>query len=388
MNRKIITAIVVAIVVLILGSNTFYTIAENEQIVVVQFGKVLRLERASGLNWKVPFLEQIVRYDERWIDWDGDPNQITTRDKRYIAIDAFARWRIADPLVFIEKLRDEISAQGRLDDIIDSATRNIIANNDLIEAIRTTDRQFVLSAEEKSIRKKRTPLTVPSAEAAAAVQSIGHIPSVIDALDTDDTDAKTPDADTDGATDSDTDTPKANDGAQEEQVANAEDSADDDDEDDQIQYIIHHGRVKLTQMIQARASAEAAKLGIELKDVQIKRINYVASVQASVFDRMISERRKVATRMRSEGEGLSAEILGRKERELKVIRSEAYRIAEEIKGEADAEAAHIYAQAYQKDPELYEFLKTLETYRQTIGDDAWLLLTTSSDYGRYIKAMK
>jgi len=122
--------------------------------------------------------------------------------------------------------------------------------------------------------------------------------------------------------------------------------------------------------------------------VRLKRIDYIDSVQQSVFDRMISERLKVAARLRSQGDGLSAEILGRKERDLKEIQSGAYRKAEEIKGRADAEAAAIYASAYKKDPELYRFLKTLESYRQTLGDKTWLLLTTESDFGGYFKTAR
>jgi HflC protein len=152
-------------------------------------------------------------------------------------------------------------------------------------------------------------------------------------------------------------------------------------------YEIVVGRKKLTALIVEKASEQAAKLGIELKDVQVKRIDYIESVQAKVFARMISERRRVAEAFRSQGQGLSAEILGRKERELKNIRSDAYRQAEEIRGVADAKAAAIYAQAYERDPELYEFLKTLESYRQTIDGNTWLLLTTDADYARRMSKM-
>jgi membrane protease subunit HflC len=111
-------------------------------------------------------------------------------------------------------------------------------------------------------------------------------------------------------------------------------------------------------------------------------------VQTKVFDRMVSERQRVAEAFRSQGQGQSAEILGKKERELKTIRSEAYRQAQEIRGRADAEAAAIYAEAYKADPEFYKFVKTLESYETTVDENTWLLLSTDADYARQLTTMK
>jgi modulator of FtsH protease HflC len=134
-----------------------------------------------------------------------------------------------------------------------------------------------------------------------------------------------------------------------------------------------------------RAQPRLAELGIALIDVRIKRINYVKEVEQKVFERMISERRRIAARFRSEGDGASAKIRGDKERELDRIRSEAYRQAQEGIGKADAEAAAIYATAYGQEPEFYAFLKTLETYKQTLQKNSSLVLTTDSDLYRYLK---
>jgi len=128
-----------------------------------------------------------------------------------------------------------------------------------------------------------------------------------------------------------------------------------------------------------------SEFGVELVDVQIKRINYVEEVQVKVFERMISERRRIAARSRSEGMGRSAEIRGQKERELRSIRSGAYKRAQEIKGKADAEASQIYANAYNLDPEFYQFQRTLEAYRTTIDGTTTLLLGTDTDFYRYLK---
>ena len=117
-------------------------------------------------------------------------------------------------------------------------------------------------------------------------------------------------------------------------------------------------------------------------------LDYIESVQAKVFDRMISERKRVAEAYRSEGRGRSAEIIGKMEMELQQIQSEAYRESQKIMGRADAKAAEIYAKAYQKNPEFYTFTKTMESYRQTIDEESWLLLSMDSDYARHLRSLK
>ena len=130
------------------------------------------------------------------------------------------------------------------------------------------------------------------------------------------------------------------------------------------------------------------EIGVELKDVKIKRVNYVDEVQMKVFDRMIAERQRIAAKYRSEGDGSSAEIRGQKERELKIIQSGAYRTAQEIKGKADAEATSIYAKAYNLDPEFYQFMKTLETYRVVMDQETWLILSTDAEFLKYLKSTR
>jgi membrane protease subunit HflC len=145
------------------------------------------------------------------------------------------------------------------------------------------------------------------------------------------------------------------------------------------------GRDRLTELMVKRARENLPTLGIELVDVRIKTINYVREVEQQVYKRMISERQRIAARFRSEGDGASAKIRGEKERELDRLRSEAYRQAQEISGKADAEAARIYAETYSQDPEFYAFYQTLEAYKQTLQKNASLLVTTGSDFYRYLK---
>ncbi len=150
---------------------------------------------------------------------------------------------------------------------------------------------------------------------------------------------------------------------------------------------VKFGREKITREILKEASPAAPKFGIELVDVRIKRLNYVEEVRRKVYGRMISERKRMAEKYRSEGQGKKAEIEGMREEEQKKISSQAYRRAQEIMGEADAEATKIYAVSYRKDPEFYSFLKTLESYRGTLNEQTWLVLTSDSDFYKYLKSV-
>jgi membrane protease subunit HflC len=290
-------------------SSALYTVSETEQVVITQFGEPIgKAVTTPGLHVKVPFAQDANVFDKRWLEWTGHPNQVPTRDKKYIWVETYARWRIANPLLFFQRLRDERGAQSRLDDIIDGDTRNVIANHNLIEAVRISNRAFERAEDVEDVME---------AEAMRQVEL---------------------------------------------------------------------GRDKITRLILDRASKVMPDYGIELVDVQIQRINYIETVQAKVFERMISERKRIADRHRSEGQGKSAEIRGKKERELKVIESEAYRKTQEIMGRGDAEAAEIYASAYNRDRDLYRFLRTMDTYRVGIDQNSWLVLSTDADVFRYLQS--
>ncbi len=155
----------------------------------------------------------------------------------------------------------------------------------------------------------------------------------------------------------------------------------------EVEEEIRYGRDKIAAMIQQAASQLTPKYGIELVDVMFKRVNYIETVRRKVYERMISERKRIAAEKRALGEGLKAEILGKVDRELKEISSKAIRGAQEIKGKADAEAARIYADAYNKDPEFYAFSKSLETYKQTMGDNSKLIISSDSPFYKYLKSI-
>lgn len=310
MSRVAQTVLVAVVLLAILASSGTYTMAEHEQAVITRFGEPRgKPITEPGLHFKLPIADTVNRFDKRWLDWRGDPNQIPTKDKKYIWVDTFGRWRIVDPLRFFQRLRDERNAQSRLDDIIDGETRNAIASYNLIEAVRSTNRAF----EDDEYFAETGGQTLEKVEI---------------------------------------------------------------------------GRDQLTRLIRDRAAEVVREFGVELVDVQIRRINYVDEVQVKVFERMISERRRIAERSRSEGMGRAAEIRGQRERELKEIRSEAYRKAQEVRGTADAEATRIYAEAFGRDPEFYQFLSTLEAYPKVIDPSTSLFLSTESDFYRYLESSK
>jgi membrane protease subunit HflC len=305
---KLVVTIAIVIGLLIVFLDAVYVVSETNQVIITQFGDPIGdAVIKPGLHIKAPFIQKTNYFEKRWLEWNGDANQIPTKDKKFIWIDTYARWRISDPLVYFQRVRDERGAQSRLDDIIDGETRNAVANHNLIELVRSTNREFEVT-EEAGVLTEREEVTA-----------------------------------------------------------------------------IEIGREDITEIILENSLESTPEFGIELKDIRIKRVNYVQEVQQDVFDRMIAERQRIAAKYRSEGDGRSAEIRGQKERELKKIQSEAYRTAQEIKGKADAEATKIYAQAYNLDPEFYQFMKTLETYRVIMDKETWLLLSTDAEFLKYLK---
>jgi membrane protease subunit HflC len=305
---KIIGGIVVIVVIWVLVSS-LYVIDETEQVVITEFGKpVGEPITEPGLYFKKPLIQTTHFFDKRFLEWNGDRNQVPTKDKRFIWVDTYARWKIVDPLKFYQRVRNEAGGQSRLDDIIDGATRDAVANHQLIELVRATteDRELLVDPE------------LSDAEQAG-----------IETVDV--------------------------------------------------------ARTEIMSKMLEEVDQRTEDLGVKVIDVRFKRINYNEDVRQSVYQRMIAERKRIAARYRSEGQGEAANIRGQKEKELKQITSQAYRRAEEIKGEADAKATAIYAGAYTRSPEFYDFLRTMESYPKTFDEESTLLLSTDSDFFRYFK---
>jgi membrane protease subunit HflC len=308
---------------MLLGIGTFvamssiYTVSEVQQAIITQFGEPVGAPvTTAGLKIKVPFIQDVNLIDKRVLEWGGTPTDMPTKDKLYVSVDLFARWRIADPLQYFLRLRDERSAQSRLDDILGSETRNAVAKHELIEIVRTT--------------KDRVPLRDTVLAGAGPEQDVGSLVP------------------------------------------------------------IQKGRKVVEQQIFAAAAEKVRVFGIELLDIRFKRINYNESVRPKIYDRMISERRQIAERYLSEGNGEAARIRGDRVRDLNKIQSEAYRQVEEIRGVADAKATEIYTKAYNQSPEaveFYEFTRTMQSYKSIIGTNTTLVLSTRSDLFKFLEGV-
>lgn len=314
--------LIVVLALAIVAGSGLYTVSETEQVVITQFGKpVGESIRNAGLHWKTPFIQTVNKLDKRVLEWDGPSANMTTKDKVIVVVDVFGRWEISDPLVFFRQLTDERRALSRLDDILASETRIVIAKHEFIEAVRTTKDRKAVRDVTNTGSGNGTPST--------ADLRIGVLPPIT------------------------------------------------------------YGRVELEAEVLKNAIPKIEGYGIRLLDVRFKRIDYDPSVSQSIHQRMISEREQIAKLHRAEGEGEAAKINGERERDLATIESEAYRKVQELEGAADAKATEIYAKAYNQTPEaaqLFEFLKTMETYKQLITSDTTMIFTTDSELFRFLKS--
>jgi len=299
----------VLLVAAILAYSSFYIVDEKSQAIILQFGRIVGDGVTEpGLHFKKPFIQNPMIYPKNLLEWDGNKGEIPTKNKTYIWVDTFARWKITDPIAFYKTMKTVELSQFRMTNIIDSSVKNAIASFPLIESVRNQNRKI------------------------QALNLVG-----------------------------------------------GGDYA-------KIDYDVEIGREEITDIIMKQAAPKLLDFGITLVDFKIKRINYREDVRTSVFDRMIAEREQVVERFRSEGKGEAEKIRGQKEKELKEIQSVAYRKAQEVKGKADAEATRIFAEAYSKDPEFYSFVKTLDVYKETVGKDSSLVLSTESEFLKFLKS--
>jgi modulator of FtsH protease HflC len=311
MGIRNILIILLAIAVISVTFSGVFILDETQQAIVTQFGKPVGEPRTEpGMNFKVPFIQKVQYFDKRFLEWDGDVNQVPTKDKTFILVDTYARWEITDPLQFFIRLRDERSGQSRLDDILDGETRNAVAGHDLLEIVRSTNRDPEITEDYM--------------------------------------------------------------------------------EEIEVLEEIRVGRSKIEAQVLARANERTKDLGIRILDFRFKRMNYAEEVRDRVYERMISERNRIADQFRSEGQGGARKIQGDKERDLARIQSEAIMEAERIRGRADSTATAIYARAYnrtQASRDLYGFLKSLEVLEKSIDQQSSIILSTESDLYRYLKKM-
>lgn len=315
---------IVLLFIVLLFTCTF-TLSEGKQAVITQFGKIVRIIDEPGLHLKTPFIQKIRFIEKRLLSWDGYPEQIPTKEKTYIWVDTTARWKIVDPQVFIESVQNERGAKTRLDAVLDSATRDIISANYLVEAVRNSNKIF---EDIKSLQIEYQKQEKEEKVLGLSEEVIGDIDKV------------------------------------------------------------ELGREKLSLMIAEAARPELKKIGVDLVDVQLRRIEYVDDIKAKVYDRMVSERLRIAEKIRSTGKGERAKIEGKTERDLQEIEATAYRKVQEIKGKAEAKAHAIYAKAMNRGPDFYEFLRSLEAYENSLKDKTRFILSTQSDFFKIMRQGK
>ncbi|WP_412473893.1 protease modulator HflC [Halobacteriovorax sp. YZS-1-1] len=312
--NKLIPLVVIVFIGLVLGKQSIFVINEGRQAIITEFGKpVGEPITEAGLHFKKPFIQDVRFVDKRILSWDGFPNQIPTKDKKFIKVDTTARFRIMNALKFIQTVRNTEGAKQRLDTILDSATRNVISSHQLVEAVRNSN----------AIIEKLE----------SAKQNVNEI--------------------------------------EEEITGDIEKVA--------------VGREKLSQLIVEKAEGELEQFGISLIDVQLRRISYEESVEKKVYERMISERQRIASKIRSIGSGEKAKIEGRLVRDLQTIQSEGYRKAQLIKGRAEAKASAVYARAFKQDPDFFEFIRTLEAYKKSIDGNTKLIISNDNEFLKFLR---
>lgn len=321
--RKAVTILVVIAIVLIIFFvlGPFYVLEEGQQAVVTRFGAVVSKSADAGLKFKMPLVDNVVKYSKKLLAWDGDAQRIPTQEKMFIWVDSTARWRISDPLKFYESVTIMENAYGRLDEVIDSSVRTVVAENMLREAVRNSD---IINTIDRSDQMEQVQTEEGDVEDIASFTSIQEI---------------YPD--------------------------------------------IKKGRDALSREMFEKASVITPQYGIILEDIIIRQIRYSEDLTQSVYDRMIKQRNQIAAAYRSYGEGEKAEWIGKMNNEKQAILSSAYESAEEIRGVADAEATTIYALAYEQDEEFFEFWKSIESYRKILPKFS-KTLTTDMNYFKYL----
>jgi membrane protease subunit HflC len=306
---RLLIASIVLLVLGFVGFSSTYVIPVYQYAIVTQFGRVVATKTEPGLNFKIPFIQDVVPIDKRLREWDGEPSDLLTLEKENIEVNTWGRWRVTDPQHFYEALRTETAAQSVLDGLVDASTKNVISAYELIEVVRTTPRRLRYKSKE-----------LEEAEAGKEL-------------------------------------------------------------------VIKKGRAQIVKQILDGAAQDTKKdYGFDFLGVGIKHLNYVKATVPKIYERMQSERIRIANRYESEGRQREEKILGEMTKTLEEISSEGYRQAAKIRGRADAKVLKIYADAYQRDPEFYSFSRSLEILPSTFSKGTRLVLgTDDNDILRYIK---
>ena len=285
MKKLIVFAGVVILLIIVYNLFTF-TVDETKKAAVLRFGEIVKLVEDPGLYFKIPFVQNVTYLEDRVLNYDIQPRDVLTSDQKRLVIDNYAIWRVGDPKLFIESTRGSLrNAQSRIDDIVYSDLRNILAKHTLDE-------------------------------------------------------------------------------------------------------IVSEKRLAYLQQVTGLSREKLGEFGVVLIDVRIKRADLPSEIEQAVFARMRSERERIAAQLRAEGEEQAKQIRSSADKDKEIILADARKDAEKIIGEGDAKALEIYANAYNQDPEFYRFWRTLDSYKLALKDGSRIVLSTDSDYLRFLEQMK
>jgi modulator of FtsH protease HflC len=320
----VITLVILIGLVLFVAVNSVYIVREWEQVVLTQFGEI-RGEpvREAGLHFKMPFVQEVHRYERRLMRWDGQPFTLYTRDRRTIHMNVTARWRIEEPSTFLPSVRTVTRANASLYVAIEGALRDEIGKYDLYEVVRSSN--FILTDR-------------------------GELSLNVDAVDDIDL----------------------------EEIATLGREVRELRRDQAGNYLAGRPVVVAGILQDARRRIREANLGIHLEDILIKQLNYTRDIESNVYAQMNAELAKISAGFRSHGRKNAEQKLGEMERELSTIESEAIQRSQEIRGRAEAEAIRIYADSYNADPDFYRFTRTLETFEKAMRANTALIFSTDS----------
>ncbi|MEW6272839.1 MAG: protease modulator HflC [Thermodesulfobacteriota bacterium] len=284
MDRRWVIVLGSIALVVAVWNLALFTLPTWLHAVVLQLGEPVRTVREPGLYFKLPFIQTVLYFDRRLLEYDAAPKELLTRDKQQLVVDNYTRWRIVDPLKFYQAVRDEAGAQSRLDDIVYSNLRENFGRQTLREIVSAKRERLMEEVTRKSDRKARD-------------------------------------------------------------------------------------------------------YGIEVVDVRIKRADLPEKNEQNVFNRMRTERERLAKKYRAEGDEEARKITSESDKDVRVLLAEAQRQSEVTRGQGDAEAVRIFAEAYGRDPELFALVRTLEAYRRALPDGTSVVLSPEGDFFRYLEGV-
>ena len=285
MDRRWLGILAVVGTVVAVWNLVLFQVPQWMQAIVVQLGEPIRTVQEPGLYVKLPFVQTVLYFDKRLLEYDASPKELLTKDKQQLVVDNYVRWRISDPLQYYRTLRTEGGAQSRLDDVVYSNLRETLGRHTLRD-------------------------------------------------------------------------------------------------------VVNERRAALMEEVTSRSATVAREYGIEIVDVRIKRADLPEKNELNVFNRMRTERERQAKKFRAEGDEEARKIRSEADKQVQILLADARQRAEVTRGEGDAIAVKIFADAYGRDPEFYELVRTLEAYRNTIGDGTTLILSPQSDFFRLLNRLE